>query len=720
MKKQVLSVLGLMSFFGIAMAQQESTLKPCNTYQAMEEVLQKDPNAQTRFNLVQSQLELEYQNNNSLLHSQAKVATPVYTVPVVFHVMGPQNISDQVFINAIAQVNKDFARKGSDTGTINTNFKSLYVNADIVFALAKKDPNGNCTNGIIRHNSDDIYWNQANLSAYAYSGSGTNRWPTNQYLNVYVVNCIYNTTDGTLCPAVSGGSYIGGYTYLPGIWSVNASQDAIVYLAKLLGQSSINDARALSHEIGHWLNLNHTFGALNQAGTNCGDDNISDTPPTKGILSQCPTSNSNTCSGSGNIWNVENFMDYSSCPKMFTQEQVSVMRTAIASTAGGRNNVWSPSNLVATGITGSYTCSPIANFTSNKVVSCVNTSVVYTDQSQVGNSGSLTWTFQGGSPSISTSTAPSITYTNPGTYSVSLTATNGNGSNTIKRVSYVTVLNGTGGATTPYLIDFEGAGLPSNVSVTNNNSGSVSWIQSTSVGGNSTSKSIYLPTSSSTGGHLDVFETPFYNFTNTSAVSISYYYAYAKKTASQADTFKVQYSLDCGGSWTNVLGIPNVTSMANNSGGTTATPFVPTAAQWKQTSINSALLTALTNKPSVKFRFYFRSDISSGSSNSIYIDQINLSGTVGINELENALSLSLYPNPTSASATVELENTTGEPIRVTVVDLLGRVVEESNKPETNGTYMKYTINQNGTLTNGVYVVNIDVNHQRISKKLVIQ
>ena len=100
--------------------------------------------------------------------------------------------------------------------------------------------------------------------------------------------------------------------------------------------------------------------------------------------------------------------------------------------------------------------------------------------------------------------------------------------------------------------------------------------------------------------------------------------------------------------------------MATNTGGTTSTPFVPSSTQWKQATISSALLSALNNKPSVKFRFYFRSDATAGSSNNIYIDEINLSGSVGINELENALGLNIYPNPTNSSSMVDFTITGNE------------------------------------------------------------
>lgn len=52
---------------------------------------------------------------------------------------------------------------------------------------------------------------------------------------------------------------------------------------------------------------------------------------------------------------------------------------------------------------------------------------------------SYSWSFPGGSPATSTATNPSVTYNTPGTYSVTLTATNQWGSKTITQTNIITV-----------------------------------------------------------------------------------------------------------------------------------------------------------------------------------------------------------------------------------------------------------------------------------------
>jgi PKD repeat protein len=65
-------------------------------------------------------------------------------------------------------------------------------------------------------------------------------------------------------------------------------------------------------------------------------------------------------------------------------------------------------------------------------------SVQFTDTSTMSPS-SWDWTFNGGTPSTSTQQNPLITYNTPGVYTVTLTATNINGSDTETKVNYITV-----------------------------------------------------------------------------------------------------------------------------------------------------------------------------------------------------------------------------------------------------------------------------------------
>src|SRR5664279_1420490 len=76
----------------------------------------------------------------------------VIVIPVVIHVLynsGTQNISDQQVLSQLTVLNNDYRRLNADTTNTPLPFKNVAADARIVFCLAKVDPNGRYTSGII-------------------------------------------------------------------------------------------------------------------------------------------------------------------------------------------------------------------------------------------------------------------------------------------------------------------------------------------------------------------------------------------------------------------------------------------------------------------------------------------------------------------------------------------------------------------------------------------
>ncbi len=567
MKKTLQIVISL--FVSSVIVAQEPHIQPCNTYAAMEQYFDSHPSSRDAYEKEQAKLDNEYLNyvNGKTMN---KTAATQYTIPVVFHILhtyGPENVSDATIMGALAQINSDYAKAGSDVSTISPLFSSLYINSDIVFMLAHKDPNGNCTSGIVHHYDTRTTWDQSNTSYYAYT------WNPTKYLNIYIVKSICQTL-ATCSPT----SIIVGYTYRPGSFGVGTGSplDAIVYDSQFLTGTS---ARSLSHEIGHWLNLKHTFGNTNNPGTTCGDDGIADTPPTKGYFSTCPSSSGgNTCSGSGGNANVENIMDYSGCPKMFTTGQTNVMRTALASATNGRNNLSTTANLLATDVNGTSFCAPVSDISPITYTVCSGQPVYFYDVSYNGPVTYRNWTAASynlvGSPTLSTTT---IIFPYAGVETISLTVGNSTGTTTSTRM--VTVLDGKPNIDSTFIESFEAGVKPLNWNV-DNTSGGVAWAL-TSAAAATGSWSYYLNNfNNNPNGAVDILETPSYNFASDPNSKFTFKYAYAKKDAANNDVFKVQASKDCGGTWTDIY-VPSNSSMATGSGGILATPFVPTPSQFK-------------------------------------------------------------------------------------------------------------------------------------------
>lgn len=710
--------LGLSLIGSLTAVSQERRLQPCDTYNAMEVYFKENPEAKIKFDQTQNLID-DY--SNAINQTQAKTSSvPQFTIPVVFHILhtgGGENVSDAVINNALAQVNRDYARAGADTASIAAPFRAIYHDINIKFVLAKKDPNGNCTTGINHIYDTRTVWdrNQPNANSILFNGI-TWTSPTLKYLNIIIVKDI-----------VAGSGQQGtvvGYTFLPGTWPINAPQDAIVYN---YGYLNGLDARSLSHEIGHWLNLIHTFGNTNNPGVTCGDDAVTDTPPTKGDFSTCPGSLSgNTCSGSGGLTNVENIMNYSSCPKNFTDGQASRMTTLLNNPANivGRYALWQTANLVGTDVNGTQPCAPKAEFASQfgTYTVCSGSSLSMRDFSFNGTISNYNWSTNSAGAIIASPNASNtnITFNTVGTVNVSLTVSNSSGSST--KMRQVFVRNGAPGITSPTFESFEVDTVPQGWLVTNPNNNSSRWVQ-TDLAAYDGIHSFYIDGLNAGANQTDILETPVIDIASNTNKAFLIAVAYAQSSATYTDQLFIDGSNDCGGTWKNIATL-SAAQMRTNSGGITSMAWFPQfTSDWKIYDIGAypVWTSDFISAPSAKIRFRFL-ESAPGNGNNIFIDAINLfnaSSGVGINELTKLHKFSVYPNPTNAETNVRFNMSDEASVKLSVNDILGKPVETLVQSNLKSGEHNFTINKNNTLSKGIYFVNLEVNGARMTQKLVI-
>ena len=631
--------------------------------------------------IVQYEADLEAFTQQYAALSEEERGGNTYVIPVVFHIIhnnGVENISDAQVHDAIRVLNDDFNKLNADWDNVRPEFLGIVADVGITFRLAQLDPNGECTSGITR-------------TVSTLTNDGTQdmkdliQWPRNKYLNVWT--CAY--ADGA-----------AGYTQTPG--SVNggwgAAADGIVLLHDYtgsIGTSSVGRSRTLTHEVGHWINLRHVWGPTNEPGllNNCGEtDNVSDTPPTEGWTS-CAL-NGNTCTTP--LDNVENYMEYSYCSKMFTEGQKTRMLSALNSSTAQRNQLWQQSNLTATGTTGNDVLCAAA-FTSNVRQICAGASVVFSDVSYHGVT-ERDWTFPGGTPTTSTDVNPVVTYTNPGLYPVSLTVGNGLLDVSTDEVDYILVLPNPGFAT-PFTEGFENVGaLPNNDWAVLDFGGNGAF-QLVATTGYQSSKSVRLNNHVSEVDEKDELVSPTFDMSNVQDITITYRYAFARHAADNNDLLRLYVSNDCGNNWSlrqQLYGATNLSTSADQS-----SAFTPTQdAQWAETSVNNISSSYFVGN--FRFKFLFQND----GGNNLFLDNININGTpVGFAELitTSTNNIAVVPNPVRHTSDLVLDLRESGRLTVDICDPQGRVLGALPEMDASAGAKRISLPV-GDLAPGMYLV----------------
>ncbi|MDB4061233.1 M43 family zinc metalloprotease [Vicingaceae bacterium] len=716
MKKNIANLLLIALFVVITKGLIAQQTEWCATDQMLLEFLEANPEVEESFWNDQIRLS-EFSQLPTLKGAQNNKA-PIITVPVVVHVIqynGIGNITKQQIDDGIRVLNEDFQKLNADTARTRTIFRNIAADSQIEFKLANIDPNGRCTEGVNRINSYLTYNKRNEVKALSY-------WPSTQYLNVWLVNSILGSGNGTTL----------GYAQFPN--SGNLSTYGLVCRNDQwgnIGTAVGTGGRTATHEVGHCFGLFHPFQGNCGSSCNGSGDFVCDTPPTSGQTFGC-NYNNNTCSNdasggsaanpnpfSSNVPDqLENYMSYDDCQSLFTEGQKSRMLAAF-NIYSQLINLKSNGNLVATGTNNGYitqNCPPKANiFDDQQKLVCLGGQLSFSEDSYQGDTiTAYNWSFPGATPSTSTAANPTVTYSTAGEQDVTLIVTNNGGSDTLVMQDYVNAkdpaaaYNGFG-----YAEGFESLTGFNNDWIIFDPTGSFKWArtQNGSLTGNS---SVFLQNYNLGSGESDFLISPSIDLTQVVNPRFGFDVAFKNQTGS-SDQLWCAISTDCGATWTT-RGVISASSL--NTGTLNNSFFIPSSpSDWRTIFITTTA--AMRTSSSVLFRFEFKS----GGGNNIYIDDFRVDGASSLGISDNELlenSFIAFPNPiTDGQLNINfMVDKASENARLYLTNMVGQQVKEVYNGSLNSDPYSFEINTNN-LSSGIYFVTLRTKSQNITRKIII-
>jgi hypothetical protein len=692
---RIISFILLFLFFAGELPELRAQHRPtCATMEHLQRLQKQQPALKNK------REELRVRSEKLIREESAfKLSSAVIQIPVVVHVVyrhENENISDAQIRSQIQALTEDFRRRNVDTIQTPKSFRGVATDMGIEFCLAVRDPDDNPSTGITRTQTTvPSFWTDDAIKFT--SRGGRDIWDPDHYLNIWV---------GNVSQAFLG------YAQFPGL---SARTDGVVIGYQYFGREGaavapFNGGRTTTHEVGHWLNLLHLWGD-----SNCGDDEIEDTPQQKGANYTCPNFPQSTCGNASDMF--MNYMDYTddACMNLFTRGQRDRMRAAIQLARPGllSSRGCEPVNIppldaavFAIPSPLSFFCQPV--FTPAVVLKNTGqsllTSATISYQVNGGSTSTYRWTGQLNSFETTTVVLPEQ-QVGPGNHTFTATVSrpndgeDGNIENNSKTMAFRTIRQ-EAGQPLPFQEGFENLLFPPPGWEVINPDGRVTWDRTTRAAKSGRASAFVWNFRYVQNGEVDELVLPAVDLTSHFSPRMSFELAYSLFDRQRfSDTLEVLLSTDCGVSFTSIYKKYG-TSLTTTLNQVTKDDFSPTAEEWRKEIID---LEPYASYHNVVFKFRNINDYE----NNLFLDEITIKGIPEI---------ILFPNPTSGQAELQIPANIAPDVEVQILDISGRVVLRKRKADFDGSILHFDLSKE---PNGLYLVHVRNGNTVVVRKVLV-
>ncbi len=693
----------------------------CATGSVMEKLFRENPAQKTLFLEKQSAFQQTYeaarrQRQGGLVQSRLQ---SIATIPVVVHIVmdDPSRVTDEQVQSQLDALNADYAGENPDAGNVPAAFAAVFGKSQIRFCLAQRTPDGQSTNGIIRKTSSTRSTTDVNDPVKRSVSGGSDAWDISRYLNIWVCRMDDNNDLG--------------YTFMPGVSGISDSDVGLVTAYHAFGtmgtaEAPFNKGRTATHEIGHYFNLWHIWGANDCIGSCADSDFVDDTPNQFECTYGEPVfPQTDACTGTGSGIMFMNFMDYvnDGAMHMFTQGQVDRMELALA-TLNERKTL-----LTSDG------CVPPVYFDNDVQVNSVNTrnSIVYCGEGirptvsitnvgwqtltsvqlhvSVNGSAPVTTQVNVSLPSLQTTTiTSSVVNVEPGEHRLTVYTTQPNGTadqrrnNDTLHTSFSVLSNVSAPLEQGFESNLSGWGITNNSDLISYNPG-----LTTSAARNGNASFRFGSYGYQLYGKSATLVSPRVAVPgDADSVKVTFWRAAAQLNARNSDTLEILYSVDCGQSF--IAAYKKSGADLNPHAVISNSAYIPLDSQWVA---DTADLTLPVAGKHTELIVAFRS--TNGYGNNVYLDDVKIYSVQVPTPLKEK-GLTISPNPTTDRINIRHYPQATGLQGVAVYSSTGQLVF---KEQYNGGQAPNLIAVNlGNQATGIYIVRLVYNDRVVTRKIL--